>query len=192
MFVCTSWCTFLCLQYKFLELELQDQKWILYEWVCVMTVHPERLDQGMLLPALWKRSACFAVASPTLYNSCFRVFFLFFFWPESKNGLSKMFATVFCKLFMALCIFCSYLLSTCLPGGKEYTCQCWRCKRHGFNPWVRKSPWSWQWQPTPVFLPGKFHGQKNLAGYSLWVPESQAWLSGRALVGISVRNIHFS
>ena len=26
------------------------------------------------------------------------------------------------------------------------------------------------WQPTPVFLPGEFHGQRNLAGYS---PQSQ-------------------
>ena len=25
-----------------------------------------------------------------------------------------------------------------------------------------------KWQPTPVFLPGKSHGQKSLAGYSLW------------------------
>ena len=23
-----------------------------------------------------------------------------------------------------------------------------------------------QWQPTPVFLPGEFHGQRSLAGYS--------------------------
>jgi len=23
-----------------------------------------------------------------------------------------------------------------------------------------------EWQPTPVFLPGKFHGQRNLTGYS--------------------------
>ena len=23
-------------------------------------------------------------------------------------------------------------------------------------------------QPTPVFLPRKFHGQRSLAGYSLW------------------------
>ena len=28
-------------------------------------------------------------------------------------------------------------------------------------------PWSKKWQPTPVFLSGKFHGQKTLAGYSL-------------------------
>ena len=24
------------------------------------------------------------------------------------------------------------------------------------------------WQPTPVFLPGKYHGQGNLVDYSLW------------------------
>ena len=35
-----------------------------------------------------------------------------------------------------------------------------------FDPWVRKSPWNRKWQPTPVFLLGKFHGQRSLAGYS--------------------------
>ena len=25
-----------------------------------------------------------------------------------------------------------------------------------------------EWQPTPVFLPGKFHGQRSLVGYSPW------------------------
>ena len=47
---------------------------------------------------------------------------------------------------------------------KESTCQCRRCKRWGFEPWVGKIPWRRKWQPTPVFLPGKFHGQKNLVG----------------------------
>ena len=41
-------------------------------------------------------------------------------------------------------------------------------KRHGFNPWVRKIPWRRAWQPTPVFLPGKSHGQECLVGYSPW------------------------
>ena len=53
-------------------------------------------------------------------------------------------------------------------SGKEPTCQCRRCKRHGFNPWVRKIPWRRKWQPTPVFLPGESHGQRSLAGYSPW------------------------
>ena len=34
----------------------------------------------------------------------------------------------------------------------------------GFDPWVRKVPWSRKWQPTSVFLPGEFHGQRSLAG----------------------------
>ena len=48
-------------------------------------------------------------------------------------------------------------------SGKEITCQ-WR--RQGFNLWVRKIPWSSKWQPTPVFLPGEYHGQRSLVGYS--------------------------
>ena len=31
-----------------------------------------------------------------------------------------------------------------------------------------EDPWSRKWQPTPTFLPGKFHGQRRLAGYSPW------------------------
>ena len=44
------------------------------------------------------------------------------------------------------------------PGGassKESACQCRRCKRWRFDPWVAKIPWRRKWQPTPVFLPGK-------------------------------------
>ena len=32
--------------------------------------------------------------------------------------------------------------------------------------WVEKILWRRKWQPTPVFLPGKFHGERSLAGYS--------------------------
>ena len=50
-------------------------------------------------------------------------------------------------------------------------CQCeeWRrCKRCRFDPWVRNIPWWRKWQPAPVFLPGKFHGQMSPVGYSPW------------------------
>ena len=49
-------------------------------------------------------------------------------------------------------------------SGKEYACQYRRCKRLRFNSWVRKIPWRRKLQPTPVFLPGKSHGQKEPAG----------------------------
>ena len=41
-------------------------------------------------------------------------------------------------------------------------------RRPGFDPWLRKIPWRRKWQPTPVLLPGKSHGQRSLVGYSLW------------------------
>ena len=48
--------------------------------------------------------------------------------------------------------------------GKQSVCR--RPKRHRLHPWVRKKPWRRKRQPTPVFLPGKSHGQRSLAGYS--------------------------
>ena len=32
----------------------------------------------------------------------------------------------------------------------------------------REDPWRRKWQPTPVFLPGKFHGQRSLVGDNPW------------------------
>ena len=44
-----------------------------------------------------------------------------------------------------------------------------QCRILGFDPWLRKIPWKRTWQPTPVFLPRKFHGQRSLAGFSPWI-----------------------
>ena len=49
---------------------------------------------------------------------------------------------------------------------QESTCQCRRHRRHSFRPWVRKIPWRRKWQPAPVFLLEKSHGQQTLVGYS--------------------------
>ena len=49
-------------------------------------------------------------------------------------------------------------------SGTESLCHYRRCKRPGFHPWVGKIPWSSKWQPAPVFLTGKPHGQRSLAG----------------------------
>ena len=50
--------------------------------------------------------------------------------------------------------------------GKESSGQCRRHRSCQFNPWVGKIPWSKKWPRTPVFLPGKVHGRRRLAGYS--------------------------
>ena len=51
----------------------------------------------------------------------------------------------------------SLVVKKCLPS-----------RRLRFNPWIRKVPWRRKWQPSPVFLPGRSHGQKSLRGYSSW------------------------
>ena len=43
-----------------------------------------------------------------------------------------------------------------------------QCRRPEFDPWVGKIPLRREWQHSPVFLPGEFHGQRSLAGYSPW------------------------
>ena len=60
-------------------------------------------------------------------------------------------------------------------GSQEFACQDRRCR---FDLWVKKIPWRRKWQPTPVFLPGKSHGQTRLVGYSSWGSQNnQTWLS---------------
>ena len=53
-------------------------------------------------------------------------------------------------------------------SGKESVCQCRRRRRCRFSPHVRKISWLRKWQPTPIFLPGKSHGQRTLVDYSPW------------------------
>ena len=50
-------------------------------------------------------------------------------------------------------------------SGRESSCQ---CRKLLFDPQIKKIPWRRKWQPTPVFLPRKSHGQRSLAGYSPW------------------------
>ena len=56
---------------------------------------------------------------------------------------------------------------SCFPdlGGEK---SCLQCGRTGFDPWVGKIHWRRKWQFTPVFLPGKSHGQRSLDGCSPW------------------------
>ena len=51
-----------------------------------------------------------------------------------------------------------------LPANTEY-------------PWVGKILWRRKWQPIPVFVPGEFHGQRSLVGYSPWGPKESTQLS---------------
>ena len=55
-----------------------------------------------------------------------------------------------------------------LPWRLRWQRVCLQCTRLAFNPWVRKILWRRKWQPTPVLLPGRFHGWRSMVSYSPW------------------------
>ena len=59
----------------------------------------------------------------------------------------------------------------------NWTIQERRCKRCSSDLWVGKIPRSRKWQPTPVFLPRKFHWQRSLVATVHRAAKSQRWLS---------------
>ena len=74
-------------------------------------------------------------------------------------------------------------MEICVPvrrcTGKQSACQWRRCMRHRFDPCIGKIPLRRKWQPAREFLPGKFHGQRSLVGYSPWVrkeSDTTEWL----------------
>ena len=71
--------------------------------------------------------------------------------------LSLIFKLILMLFFSVILLFGFYIVSVCL-----------QCRRPGFNHWVWNFPWRRKWQPTPVLLPGKFHGRRSLVGYSPW------------------------
>ena len=52
------------------------------------------------------------------------------------------------------------------PGGSAGTESTCNAGAPQFDSWVRKIPWRREWLPTPIFLPGKFHGWRSLVGYT--------------------------
>ena len=67
-----------------------------------------------------------------------------------------------------------YVYSVGFPGGpavKNLPANYRRYRRQEFSPQVGMVPLRRKWQPHPVFLPGKFHGHRNLVGYSPWGPK---------------------
>ena len=74
----------------------------------------------------------------------------------------------------------SYLVGWCVNlAGHTCWLRWWwihlQYRRPGFNPWVGKIPQRGKWQPTPVFLPGEFHGQRSLGGYGPWSWKESDW-----------------
>ena len=102
-------------------------------------------------------------SSPAL-NLRMQLRFLFFYQYLSPSYILYNLLT-----FVYLLLFINMLSGlTRWRSGKESACQCRRLKRCQFDPWVGKFSWSGKWQPSPVSLPGEFHGQRSLGCYSSW------------------------
>ena len=80
-------------------------------------------------------------------------------WPE----LGKR-----CCIYIGLASPAALHLLCCRYLHPPPACQCRRCKRLRYGPWIWKIPRRRKLQPTPVFSPGKPHGQRSLADYSPW------------------------
>ena len=75
-----------------------------------------------------------------------------------------------------------YLIHISWCSGKESTYQ---CRRPRSDPWVWKIPLWKKWQYSQVFLPGKFHGHRNLEGCSPWgckESDTTEWLSMHTII----------
>ena len=94
-------------------------------------------------------------------ESC-RVFFFFFFL-----GQTVVLGHICVGTMSSGLLYCIYVTGASLVWLRRLRILL-QCRRHEFNPWVGKISWRRKWQPTPVFLPGKSHGQKSLVGYSPW------------------------
>ena len=55
-----------------------------------------------------------------------------------------------------------------VPGGSEGKESACNAGDLGSIPGSGRFPLRRDWLPTPVFLPGEFHGQRSLVGYSPW------------------------
>ena len=67
-----------------------------------------------------------------------------------------------------------------------------QCRRPRFSPGVRKICWRRKWQPTPVLLPGKPHGERSLEGHSPWGCQSRTQLSNQTTTTIMSSGHQFS
>ena len=94
--------------------------------------------------------------------------------PHSSLLLSKIYSPEMCPLSVSEMFVlggeaCKHIFSTVgLPWQLRKQSIHLQCRRPGFDPWVGKIPWRRDWQPTPVFLPGEFHGQRSLVISSPW------------------------
>ena len=99
-----------------------------------------------------------------------------------------LFGSLIFRIF--LIFFCFWFLFTSI--GLPWWLRCAQCGRLRFSLWFGKIPWRREWQPTTAFLPGEFHEQESLEGYSPWSRKEldmTEWLTPSHLLSFWLKNI---
>ena len=76
------------------------------------------------------------------------------------------------------------------PGGSDGNESAYIEGDSGSIPGLGRSPWRREWQSTPVFLPGKFHGQRSLVGYSPRGRKESDTSEQRSLLLCSIKDLY--
>ena len=122
-------------------------------------------SQGRMLMSSFVLSLTFAHSSMNPGEASIHSFFCkqFLTWHLAHNEYSVDMNNVCIYEWMFTYVYTCYRLPR-LQSDKESACQCRRCKKCRFNPWVCKIFWRRKFQTIPVFLSGKFQGQRSLCG----------------------------
>ena len=89
--------------------------------------------------------------------------------------------SVYCEILQNVWVLCPPHSQAGLPCWLRCLGICLQCRRHEFDPWVKKIPWRKELPSTPAFLPGESHGQRNLASYSPWSHKKSGTTEGLTL-----------
>ena len=118
--------------------------------------HQAPLSMGLSPQEYWV--GCYFLFQVNLPNSGMEPLVSYSFFIASKFFTTET---------SGIYLYDSFMLSLGFPGDSNGRSVCLQWGRPGFDPWVRKI-WRRKWQPTPVLLPGKFHGWRSLVAYSPW------------------------
>ena len=137
----------------------------------VITFLPQ--SKHLLISWLQSPSAVILEAPRNKICHCFHCFPIYLPWSDGTrcHDLSFLSTVLFNKwsrsfpLIYDICCIIHHMWSSQVCVAKESTCQ---CRRHRFDPWVRKILWRRKWLLIVVFLPSESHGQRSLVGYSPW------------------------
>ena len=117
------------------------------------------MDMGTLLYSKWITNKDLLISTGNCTMLCGRLDGRRV-WDRMGTGICM--TKSLCAAPETITLLISYTPKWASPVAQQVCLQC----RKQVQSLGREGPWRRAWQPTPVFLPGEYHGQRSLAGYS--------------------------